>query len=190
MAKRAVLTQATRRRIELALIELLADSPFSAITVADIAAHADVSARTIQRYYASKDALLADCLRFPADALAEEFDRLPAAASPQAGVRDLLHGLFSFYEANRRQCWAVYSRAHDVPVLEELRQATIRAREELVDGLIEQWPDAWTDRRTARAAMLAMTAMGTFHAFSEVGRFGVPDAVEFIARALERTLLK
>jgi len=190
MVRRAEKTAQTRRRTELALIELLATQPYSAITFGDIAASAGVAVRTVQRHYASKDALLADCLRFPADALAEEFDRLPRAPSPEAGLRDLLTGLFSFYEANSRQAWAVYSRARDVPLLEELRQATIRAREGLVDALIDDWPEAWTDRRTARAGILAMTALGTFQAFTYAGRFSVADAVEFTARALERTLLK
>jgi AcrR family transcriptional regulator len=190
MEKRGRATKRTRRRIELALIELLAVRPFSAITVADIAASADVSARTVQRHYASKDAILAACVSFPARSLAEEFDQRPPAPSPEAALRDLISGLFSFYEANRRQAWAVYSRAQDVPVLEDLRQASIRARDALVERLIENWPEAWGDERTARAAILAMTALGTFHAFTDVGRFTTEDATEFIARALERTLLK
>jgi len=55
MAKRAEATGRRRRRIELALIELLATQPFSAITIGDIAAKAGVSVRTVQRHYASRD---------------------------------------------------------------------------------------------------------------------------------------
>ena len=106
-------------------------------------------------------------------------------------MRDLVEALFSFYEANTEQAWAVYSRAQDVPVLGELRRATVRARESLIDALIERWPDSWsTDQRTTRAAMLGLTAFGTWRALRDAGRFTVQDAVEFILGVLERTLLK
>src|SRR3990172_11359876 len=191
MAKRAEATGRTRRRIELALIELLAVQPFSAITIGDIAAKAGVSVRTVQRHYASRDNVLAACVGFPTRALADELSRRPPASSPRAALRDLVQALFSFYEANSEQVWAVYSRAREVPVLDELRSATMRARASLIDALFERWPDSWsTDRRTARAALLGLSAFGTWAALTDVGRFTSKDAVEFIARALERTLLK
>jgi len=191
MAKRGRATERTRRRIELALIELLAAQPFSAITIGDIAAKAGVSVRTVQRHYPSKADILAACVSFPARALADELSGRPPAASLRAALRDLLEALFSFYEANSEQAWAVYSRAQDVPVLEELRRATVRARESLIDPLFERWPDSWsTDKRTARAAMLGLTAFGAWQALTDAGRFTVQGAVEFILGVLERTLLK
>ena len=191
MAKRAEATGRMRRRIELALIELLAAQPFSAITIGDIAAKAGVSVRTVQRHYPSKADILAACVSFPARALADELSGRPPAASLRAALRDLLEALFSFYEANSEQAWAVYSRAQDVPVLEEFRRATVRARESLIDPLFERWPDAWsTDKRTARAAMLGLTAFGAWQALTDAGRFTVPDAVEFILGVLDRCLLK
>ena len=191
MAKRAEATGRTRGRIELALIELLATQPFSAITIGDIAAKAGVSVRTVQRHYASRDNVLAACVGFPTRALADELSRRPPASSPRAALRDLVEALFSFYEANSEQAWAVYSRAQDVPVLEEFRRATVRARESLIDPLFERWPDSWsTDKRTARAAMLGLTAFGTWRALTDAGRFTVPDAVEFILGVLDRCLLK
>ena len=191
MAKRVEATGRTRRRIELALIELLAVQPFSAITIGDIAAKAGVSVRTVQRHYASRDNVLAACVGFPTRALADELSRRPPASSPRAALRNLLEALFSFYGTNSDQVWAVYSRAREVPVLDELRSATMRARASLIDALFERWPDSWsTDRRTARAALLGLSAFGTWAALTDVGRFTSKDAVEFIARALERTLLK
>ena len=191
MAKRAEATGRMRRRIELALIELLAAQPFSAITIGDIAAKAGVSVRTVQRHYASRDNVLAACVGFPTRALADQLSRRPPASSPRAALRDLVQALFSFYEANSEQAWAVYSRAQDVPVLEELRRATVRARESLIDPLFERWPDSWsTDKRTARAAMLGLTAFGAWQALTDAGRFTVQGAVEFILGVLERTLLK
>jgi AcrR family transcriptional regulator len=191
MAKRAEATGRTRRRIELALIELLATQPFSAITANDIAAKAGVSVRTVQRHYPSKDDILAACVSFPARALADELSGRPPASSPRAALRDLVEALFSFYEANSEQAWAVYSRAQDVPVQEELRRAAVRARESLIDPLFERWPDSWsTDKRTARAAMLGLTAFGTWQALTDAGRFTAQDAVEFILGVLDRCLLK
>jgi AcrR family transcriptional regulator len=191
MAKRGRATERTRQRIELALIGLLASKPFGAITIADIAKKARVSARTVQRHYDSKDDLLAACISFPARSLTDDLSKRPPAASPRATLRDLLEALFSFYEANSEQAWAVYSRAQDVPVLEEFRQAAIRSRESLIDALFERWPDSWsTSRRRARAAILGLSALGTWAALTDAGRFTSKDAVEFVASALERTLLK
>jgi len=191
MAKRTEATGRTRRRIELALIELLAAQPFSAITIGDIAAKAGVSVRTVQRHYPSRDNVLAACVGFPTRALADELSRRPPASSPRAALRDLVQALFSFYEANSEQAWAVYSRAQEVPVLKELRSATMGARESLIDALFERWPDSWsTDRRTARAALLGLTAFGTWHAMTGPERFTPSEALEFIVELLERTLLK
>jgi len=191
MAKRGRATERTRRRIELALIELLTVRPYSAITANDIATRADVSVRTVQRHYASKDDILAACVSFPARSLADELSGRPPASSLREALRDLVESLFSFYEANSEQAWAVYSRAQGVPVLEELRGATVRARESLIDALIERWPDSWsTDKRTARAAMLGLTAFGTWQALTDAGRFTAQDAAAFTLGALERTLLK
>ena len=191
MAKRVLTTDRTRRRMELALIELLAARPFSAITIPDIAAKADVSVRTVQRHYASKDDLLAACVSFPARSLADELSGRPPASSLREALRDLVEALFSFYEENSEQAWAVYSRAQEVPVLEELRGATVHARESLIDALFEQWPDCWSaDKRTARAAMLGLTAFGTWQALTDAGRFSARDATEFTLSALDRTLLK
>jgi AcrR family transcriptional regulator len=191
MAKRGRATELTRQRIELALIGLLASKPFGAITIGDIATNAHVSVRTVQRHYDSKEDLLAACVGFPTRAFAAELSGRPPAPSPRAALRDLLEALFSFYEANTGQAWAVYSRARDVPVLDDLRHATIGARESLVDALIERWPDSWaTDRRTARAALLGMTAFGTWHAMTRPQRFTPSEALEFIVDVLDRTLLK
>src|SRR3990170_3291461 len=188
MAKRTEATGRTRRRIELALIELLAAQPFSAITIGDIAAKAGVSVRTVQRHYPSKADILAACVSFPARALADELSGRPPASSLRAALRDLVEALVSFYEANSEQAWAVYSRAQDVPVLEELRRATVGARESLIDALIERWPDSWsTDRHTARAAMLGLTAFGTWHAMTRPQRFTPAEALEFLVELLERT---
>ena len=191
MAKRAEATGHTRARIEAALIRLLGSRPYDGITMVDIAAQADVAVRTVQRHYTSRDNVLAACVGFPTRALADELSRRPPASSPRAALRDLVEALFSFYEANSEQAWAVYSRAQDVPVLDELRRATIRARESLIDALIERWPDSWsTDQRTARAALLGMTAFGTWHAMTRPQRFTPSEALEFIVELLEYRLLK
>ena len=191
MAKRAEATGHTRARIEAALIRLLGSRPYDGITMIDIAAQADVAVRTVQRHYTSRDNVLAACVGFPTRALADELSRRPPASSPRAALRDLVQALFSFYEANSEQVWAVYSRAQDAPVMDELRRATIRARESLIDALIERWPDSWsTHKRTARAAVLGLTAFGTWRALTNVGRFPPQDAVKFILGVLERSLLK
>jgi len=191
MAKRGRATERTRRRIELALIELLAARPYTAITIGHIATAAAVSVRTVQRHYPSKDDLLAACVSFPARSLADELSGRPPASSLREALHDLMEALFSFYEANSEQAWAVYSRAQDVPILEELRKAAIGSRESLIDQLFERWPDSWSsDRRTARAALMGLTAFGIWAALTDAGRFTPSEALEFIAGLLEGALLK
>ena len=191
MAKRGRATVRTRRRIELALIELLAARPYSAISANDIATRAAISVRTIQRQYASKDDILAACVSFQARALADDLAARPPASSLREALRDFVEALFAFYKANSEQAWAVYSRSQDVPVLNEVRNGAIGSRESLIDQLYERWPDGWsTNRRKARAAILGLTSFGTWSALTDAGRFTPEDAAEFTLGALERTLLK
>ncbi len=49
---------ATRRRVFDALVELLADRPFDAITMADIAAHADMGRSALYNHFKDKEAVV------------------------------------------------------------------------------------------------------------------------------------
>jgi AcrR family transcriptional regulator len=190
MAKRAAATNRTRGRIEKALVRLLASKPYSSVTMADIAGEADVSVRTVQRHYRSKDELLASCARMPAQALSDELARRPAASSPQQAIRDLIEALFAVYDRHSAEIWAIYSRAGDVPVLQETVSAGTEARVSCIERLIGRWPDVWAlDREQVRWLMQAMTSYLTWRAFTQGGQVPLQEAAAGVAMLLTRSLL-
>jgi len=81
----------TRRRIRHAAMELFAERGFEATTVDDIAARADVSARTFFRYFATKEGVLFD----DAEARLRDLSRLvaerPSRESPFEAFVAALH---------------------------------------------------------------------------------------------------
>ena len=81
MANRAKLTERTRAAIETALVRLLATKPYDAISMTEIAGEANVSVRTVQRHFRTKDDLLAASVRYPAEALSAELSKRLHAGS-------------------------------------------------------------------------------------------------------------
>jgi AcrR family transcriptional regulator len=73
----------TRRAIGDAALRLFVERGFDAVTVADIAAEADVGTRTLHRYYASKDELLFAEDDDHREELAELLRERPAGEAPE-----------------------------------------------------------------------------------------------------------
>lgn len=191
MARRAAAIGRTRARIEKALLRLLASKPYGAVTVADIAREADVSVRTVQRHYRSKDELLAACARFPAQALSQELAQRRPAPSPQRAVRDLIEALFALYERHSSEIWAAYAWAGEVPELQAVIAEGTQARMSHIDRLLARWPDAWAlDREQARWLLQAMTSYLTWRAFTGLERFSRRETAALVADALNSLLLR
>ncbi len=185
MAKRARLTERTRREIETALVRLLAIRAYDAVTMADIAREAAVAVRTVQRHFGSKDDILAAAVRHPAQALAEELSQRSPGHSPHDDLRGLAGALFATYARYRRETWALYTRSAEVPELMGVQFVAGAAMISAVDALLARWSDRCAiDPLLAKRAILAFVSYPTWRGLAGVGGFGSPEAETTVARLL------
>jgi len=190
MAKRAEATDHTRRRIEAALIRLLGSRPYNGITIVEIAAEADVAARTVQRHYRTKDDLLLDvCLR-RTQSVTEQLQDL-SAKSAQRLIRSLVRAQFDFYEQNDAECWALHSRAAEAPKMRDALHTLIDGRISDLTDLMARWPDAWSvDGSLAARTLVALTSFPAWRGFTESGRFSPAKAAAEVTDILCQRLLR
>ena len=191
MATRGEAAKATDRRVETALITLLTAKPYGAITIADIAREADVSVRTVQRHYRTKDDLLAACNRVWVQMCSDEWARRPMPQSVEEGIGQLAQVMFiSFYDRHGAELWAAYSRPVEVPELRRIVDAGIAECASHSDDVMRRWPEAWAvDKELARRTMLALTSFLTWRAFTEYSGFSTPEATKTVTDLLCRSLL-
>ena len=191
MGRRGGATERTRTRLRMALVRLLEGKPYGAITMADIAAEADVSVRTVQRHYPSKDDLLGACARSAAQAISQGLTAAPPAQSAEEAVRRLVETLFAVYDRHSAECRAVYSRAPDVQVVRGATDMALEARVAHVEALMARWPQAWAAPvEEAKGAMVALTEYLAWVAFTGAARFAPPQAARIAADMLCRGLLR
>ena len=93
--------QRTRSELEAAALRLFTERGFDAVTVDDIAAAADVSARTFFRHFGSKDDLLLIDYRERLDALRAALEKRPADENPLTAVRHAIIALAHDYESEK-----------------------------------------------------------------------------------------
>ncbi len=190
MVKRSQLTQETRRGIEMALIRLLARKQYNDITIADIAAEADVSMRTVQRHYGTKDDLLASALHYPQEALRAELADRPEARSAYEDIHNLVAALFAVYAAYRAEMWAAYSRSPEVPELLAALRSAATAWNSAVDDLVARWHGSFrVDPQSAKQTLVALTSYPTWRGFMGAGGFTPSEAEGFVTHLLCRSIL-
>ncbi len=78
---------ATRRQVFAALVELLADRPFDAITMADLAARADVGRTSMYNHFKDKEAVV---VAFATDETARYLDQLQESLASQTSPTERL----------------------------------------------------------------------------------------------------
>jgi len=191
MVKRVVAIEATRGRIEMALIRLLRDKPYGAITMLDISTEADVAARTIHRHYRSKDDVLAACAAALVRTVLKELSERPPPQSSEDTIQDLVGTVCSVMERAGATVWAIYCRAPEVPKVAEAMHREMEARMSLAEALMAQWPDVWAvDRQLAKRMLVAMTGYPCWRTFTDFDLFSTPEAAKLITELLCRSLLR
>lgn len=131
--------RATRRSIQLAVLDLVAERGLEGTTVDEISRRADVSPRTFFNYFASKEeALLGDSPELPG---AEEIETFVRAGADSPLLDDLTAVLLgaarttmSDVEMLRRR----HALLKQYPQLLAMRMATMREFEEQIVGIVSQ----------------------------------------------------
>lgn len=191
MAKRAKLTERTRRRIEMALVRLLASKAYGAVSMTDIAEEADVAVRTVQRHFGSKDDVLAAAVRYPAQAMSEELSQRPPAPSPRDDLQSLAASLFAIYTRYRRETWALYTRSADSPELMQALLVSGGAWLSAVDALMDRWSERCAiDPILAKRVIVALTSYPAWRGLTGAGGFGSPEAEALVARLLHHLIFE
>lgn len=159
--------------------------------MAQIADAADVSVRTVQRHYASKDELLLDaCLIEPSETIPDVAEEASECACDEV-MGTLLRRQFAFYVRHGIECGALYARAIDAPSVQQaLREADDR-RQARIAGLVARWPDVWaTDTGKATRVLAAMTSYRSWQAFNEIAGLSYEETVTVAGDMLRTYLLK
>ncbi|MGD9792609.1 MAG: TetR family transcriptional regulator [Acidimicrobiia bacterium] len=150
--------EATRRRLRHAAMDLFSEHGFSATTVDDIAARADVSPRTFFRYFATKEAVLFEDADVRLSDVARLVAQRPADESP---IDALLSALYQATDnvvsdpAYRRLLQRI---APDLPHLRAQRTATTDGLERDLLAALATRTGTSTDDLHLRAVVAAVTA--------------------------------
>ncbi|MGI5447197.1 TetR/AcrR family transcriptional regulator [Streptomyces sp. CA-243310] len=153
----------TRRLLREGAATLFAAHGFAGTTVADIAAHANVSERTFFRYFDSKEALLvpdsADLFRHVESELAAR----PADEEPLDAVFNALLSAVAPFAASSLTALTHSIEGAEVLVAARLVQAFSEFEDRLTLLVLRRLPDGTPDA-DLRAAVIAGAAMSTVRA--------------------------
>ena len=185
MANRAKLTERTRAAIELALVRLLATKPYDAISMAEIADEANVSVRTVQRHFRTKDDLLTASVRYPAEALSAELSKRPPGQSAREDMQSLVAALFATYSRHRPEMWAAYTRSAQVPQLMRAQIMGGAAWLSAVEAFMARWSDRCAiEPLLAKRTIVALTSYPAWRGLAGAGGFGSPEAETIVTKLL------
>ncbi len=130
---------ATRRAIELAVLQLAAERGFDRVTIDDIGHAAEISPRTFFNYFATKDeALIGDIPTLPDGGAVEKFVTAGPHSSIVGGLGDLFAASVDKTNDDREIYLLRRAIMKDHPHLIGLKIATMRRFEETVQEIVEQ----------------------------------------------------
>lgn len=163
-------------------MRLFAERGFDAVTVDDIAAAVDVSARTFFRHFGSKDDVLMSFHRERLDRLRKQLANRPPDESPLLAVRQAMVALAEDYEADREDLFLRTRLMADTPSLVG-RSLEIQQQWELViaDAVAERLGVAVdADLRPALVGACAVAALRVASNawLADEGRASLPSLVD------------
>ena len=189
---------ATRRAIQLAALELVAEHGLGGVTIDEISRVADISPRTFFNYFPSKEeAVLGDPPKRPSDAASAEFVG-GGSGDLFADLTDLLVGAWSETSIDREVATIRQRVVKRYPELFALRLFTMRAFETEVAEIVaarlaNDRPDLVDDpaalQRMARfGTLVGMAAMrSAWHSWIEEPASAQEDALTALPRRIHES---
>jgi AcrR family transcriptional regulator len=179
-----------RPRILAAARALLAERPFSELTVSALMSEAGLARTVFYRHFEDLASLAPELLPDADDPLVDRLSRGPAQRRPQEIVREMVDGLVELFSEHGRLLRAIDDAARQDPaVAERLEQALVGPRA-LIERLLRDAPNP--PPRPAESARMLMAShraylLDTFGAGSAPS--GAPAAARATLRALWERLL-
>jgi AcrR family transcriptional regulator len=190
---RARKKQRTHELIATAALELFAQSGYHATTVADIAAAAEVSERTVFTYFPSKEDILFSDHAVLRERLIEALEQRPAGGSVLDTLRDFVVENLSAIDEASRVRWGIVS--HDEHLLSHQRARQVELGDTIAAAVAEELGEDADDFRlqlVTAAVAAAVTAVyehrnsARSHTASRAQALAVIDeAIAFLRGGLE-----
>ncbi|MEW2398236.1 helix-turn-helix domain-containing protein [Streptomyces sp. NPDC046862] len=137
-----------------AATELFATQPPDEVTVADIAARAEMTSAAVYYHFSSKDQVLAEAMRMFATALREQLEALTQAHEPGSGMGTAVTGLLAWLGEHRSAATVFFvSSAGMSQEAETLRQ---ESRTESLNELVRLIRKARESVSDAEAAVIGL----------------------------------
>lgn len=137
-----------------AATELFATQPPDEVTVADIAARAEMTSAAVYYHFSSKDQVLGEAMRAFATALREQLEALTEAHEPDSGMGTAVTGLLAWLGEHRSAATVFFvSSAGMSQEAETLRQ---ESRTELLNELVRLIRKARESVSDAEAAVIGL----------------------------------
>jgi AcrR family transcriptional regulator len=185
--------QLTRERIAAAALELFAERGYHATTVADIAAAAEVSERTVFTYFhAKEDILFADHAELQ-ERLVEALANRPAGRPALDALRDFVVDNLSLIDEQSRTRWEIVS--HDDHLLSHQRARQAELGDVIAAAVADDLGDDADDFRLqlVTAAVIAAVTAVYEHRYSARSRTAsraqalavIDEAIAFLRGGLE-----
>ena len=152
--------QQTRESIAAAALELFGRRGYHATTVADVAAAADVSERTVFTYFPTKEDLLFSDHAIFRDRLREALEQRPAGASALDTLRDFVVENLSAIDESSRVRWEIVS--NDEHLLSHRRARQVELGDTIATAIVEELGEDADDFRlqlVSAAVIAAVTAV-------------------------------
>jgi AcrR family transcriptional regulator len=160
----------TRRLILDAAVDLLEHGGVAELTMRAVAARANISERTVFRYFATRDAFL--------DAVAEQAHARMALPPPPRTLDDLLAAPRRLYEALERQERLVIAGRHP-DLVDRIREETARTRWRAVRKLIDELAPRRDpeERKIAATNICYLLGATSWHFYRFYFRLGLDEAI-------------
>ena len=171
----------TRRLILDAALHVLEQGSVTELTVRAVARQAQVSERTVFRYYATRDEFL--------DAIAVEVRGSLALPAPPATLEELLAAPRALYAAFEARLALIKAALH-TEIYQRMRQAQNQARAEAIDRLLAQHAAhrSERDRRLASANIRYHLTATTWHYYRFYFDMSLDDTVACAETAIRQAL--